>query len=147
MEKLHEFARYDENNIRISYYYNFNYRAHNENQNNDKSQWIISNEEILSIFGKTVEENWFSENNAHGYGLYLPTENQKFRQIGRNEQTKFFVARFIPDINDKFEYHGHPCGKQKDISKQNFGNIGLTWVQKGYISPTQLNRLNRGQLK
>lgn len=147
MEELHEFTRCDENNIMISYYYNFNYRAHNENQNNDKSQWIISDEEILNIFKKTVEENWFSKSNAHGYGLYLPTDNLKFRQIGYNGQTRFFVARFIPDINCKFEYHGHPCGKQKDISKENFGEIAQSWINKGYISNAQLNRLNKGQLK
>lgn len=116
------------------------------NQNNQKSQWKISEAEELEIFVAGLLNKWCDQTKMKIWSL--PKQVGSFLQIGVERQsiggsTKLYMAKFTCDHNGT--WHGFPVSS-KSVQDQPSEELMDVWYKMGLIDKSFRNKWSQGKI-
>lgn len=113
------------------------------NGDKDKSQWIVSTEEEVHLFGWALE----CESLDQGFYWGVIYDSTGCRVLGlTTDKKESKIARFVGSGNHSIIWHGYPVDYISDPSHDcPSRSLLLKWASEGIISKPQISKLIRGQ--
>lgn len=120
------------------------YQIHKQHRDRtpDKSQWIISCEDEVSVFAKTIGEGEIVDG-QYMWGLFIPIVKPEVLGI-TDKKLPSKIAKFDNGIHNGF-WHGYPAEylkKNQDIPPY---NVLFQWHKAGIITTATMKKIKGGQ--
>lgn len=121
-------------------------KQHRENVNEDKSIWIISIEDEVSVFKRTLQKSWIEDSRKYGWGLHIINGSNTLRTLGENRYSgDLKIAKFVKDENDE-SWHGYPADYRQKRKDKPPEEVLLKWRDEGLIEKHHVSKIRSGRI-
>ena len=104
----------------------------------EKSQWLISLIEEISVFNNACSAGWLF--GQDGWGLYMAGNTAEYLGTAPDKRLLVF-AKFI-DSDNKDIWHGYP-GDQRKFQDRPPIIVSRAWIE--ILGPSKVRKLKKGQ--
>jgi hypothetical protein len=113
---------------------------HRRKGNPNKCVWIITFDDEVNCFVRTIQQNWRAGTTAWG----VIVVNNIVQILGRNSSNEELkIAKFV-DGNDNEVWHGYPADYMLKSNDRPDTPILQAWVNNGYITKAKMSKIRLG---
>ncbi len=115
--------------------------SHHRRQNNqgDKSTWIVTHSEEAALFIKSIDNSWIKENRS--WSIHILQNVVQIIGKGINAE-ELKICTFTQSNN---VWHGYPADPMRSRNDIPYSSILKEWVDKGYLTKSKMSKLQKSQ--
>jgi len=113
---------------------------HHRNGNPNKSQWDLSEQRELDLFGLAFENQWLLD--SVGWGVAKMNNTLEYLGVSTDRLTRLFIAKFVATGTN---WHGYPADHQRNQQDIPATAIQRKWLDDRVVPPSKIRKISKGQ--